>query len=360
MKKLMFVFGTRPEFIKVFPVIKEAQKRNCKITIVNTGQHKEMINQLLEFFSLDVDYDLKIMDKSKNLTEIVTKTMEGVDQLINKEHPDIVLVHGDTAATLGGSLAAFFNKVEVAHIEAGLRTFNKYSPFPEEINRQIVGNIADYNFAPTENSKQNLLNENKKEDSIFVVGNTAIDMLQYTIDDNYQNDIIVEDKKTILITIHRRENINLLEDIFSAINYIADKYLLDYNFLYPIHMNPQIRKIAKKELLSPNIKIVDPMDTIDFHNVMKKSHLVLTDSGGIQEEAPSLGKPVLVIRDTTERPEGVSAGTLKLIGTKKENIIKETINILENKEDYAKMSSINNPYGDGKTSQRILDILLKE
>lgn len=359
MKKLMFIFGTRPEFIKVYPIIVEAQKAGNDVVIVNTGQHKEMVNELLEHFELSVDYDLEVMNKCNGLMDILTKTLNGLDPIIKKEVPDIILVHGDTSATLSGSLAAFYNKCKVAHIEAGLRTYDKYSPFPEEVNRQLTGVIADYHFSPTEVSKCNLLKEGKNEEDIYVVGNSAIDMLKYTIQDDFSHPILdfVGDDKLILMTAHRRENLDELSHMFRAINKLAVEFSEGYKIVYPIHMNPVIREKAALYLNAPNIKIVDPLETISFHNIMKSAHLILTDSGGIQEEAPALGKPVLVLRNTTERPEGVEAGTLKLVGTNEDDIYNETKNLLTNKEEYRKMAEVKNPYGDGTTSKQILQVL---
>ncbi len=361
MKKIMFVFGTRPEFIKIYPVILEAQNQGNKVCIVNTGQHREMVNQLIEYFNCKIDYDLAIMDKVSNLTEIISETLIGVDKVIKKEKPDLVLVHGDTAATVAGTQAAFYNQVKIGHIEAGLRTFDKYSPFPEEINRKMVGTVADYHFAPTNVTANNLKNEGIKE-NIFVVGNSAIDMLQYTIQDDYYHSIMdfMPEKKIILLTAHRRENIDKLEEIFSAINEVAKKYYDTHKIIYPIHLNPVIREKAAKTITQDNIKIIEPLDTVDFHNIMNVSDLILTDSGGIQEEAPSLGKPVLVLRDTTERPEGVKAGSLKLIGTKSNDIITEVTNLLDNTEEYEKMAMVVNPYGDGTTSKQIISIINEE
>lgn len=359
MKKIMFVFGTRPEFIKIYPVIMEAKKAGNEVVVVNTGQHKQMVNALLEHFHLEVDYDLEIMEKCNGLIDILTMSLKGVDEVIKKETPDVVLVHGDTAATLAGSLGALYNQVELGHIEAGLRTFNKYSPFPEEMNRQMTGVMADYHFAPTETTKANLLREAKDEESIFVVGNSAIDMLNYTIKDDYTHEAFewMPEKKLILMTAHRRENIEDLEEMFRAIDEIARKYNDEFKILYPIHMNPVIREKASRLLNAENIMIVDPLDTNDFHNIMKRTHLILTDSGGIQEEAPSLGVPVLVLRDTTERPEGIEAGTLKLVGTGYQQIVDAVDNLLQNDEEYNKMCGAKNPYGNGDTSEQIVKIL---
>lgn len=359
MKKLMFIFGTRPEFIKVYPVIVEAKSQGNEAVIVNTGQHLEMVNELLDYFQITVDYDLKIMKECSGIADITSIALSRIDKIIKAESPDVVLVHGDTSSTLAGALGAFYNNVKIAHIEAGLRTYNLQAPFPEEANRQMVGLIADYNFAPTETSRYHLVSEGKETDSIFVVGNTAIDMLKYTIKPIFTHPVLEweADKKLILMTVHRRENLNDLDQIFKTINELAVKYYNEYKIVYPIHMNPEIREKANNCLTSNNIKIIEPLDTVSFHNVMKQTHLILTDSGGIQEEAPSLGVPVLVLRDTTERPEGVKAGTLKLVGTKKKSIISAVDLILENQREYNKMSRAVNPYGNGDSSTKIIDTI---
>ncbi|WOO89020.1 UDP-N-acetylglucosamine 2-epimerase (non-hydrolyzing) [Mollicutes bacterium LVI A0078] len=362
MKKLMFIFGTRPEFIKVYPVIVEAKSQGNECIIVNTGQHLEMLNELLEYFQITVDYDLKIMKECNGISDITSNALHGIDKIIKVESPDVVFVHGDTSSTLAGALGAFNNNVKLAHIEAGLRTYNLQAPFPEEANRQMVSLIADYNFAPTETSRYNLLSEGKKIDSIYVVGNTVIDMLRYTIKPSFTHSILEwePEKKLILMTVHRRENLNELDELFETINEIAIKYHNNYKIVYPIHRNPEIRKKANEILTSSNVKIVEPLDTVNFHNIMKHTHLILTDSGGIQEEAPSLGIPVLVLRDTTERPEGVKAGTLRLVGTDKNSIIDAVELILENQIEYNKMSEASNPFGNGASSKQIIDIINDE
>ncbi len=361
MKQIMFIFGTRPEFIKIYPVIMEAKKQGNSVCVVNTGQHKEMVNELLEYFGLEVDYDLQIMNKCNGLMDIFTNSLKGLDEIVKEVKPDIILVHGDTSATLAGSITAFYNQVELGHIEAGLRTYNRHSPFPEEVNRQLTGIMADYHFAPTVTTANNLLSEGKSKDDIYVVGNSAIDMLKYTITDEFEHEVFnwCGDKKLILMTAHRRENIDDLDHMFKAINEIAEKYKDEYKIVYPIHMNPIIREKAKKYFTTDNIKIIEPLDTVNFHNIMKKSHLILTDSGGIQEEAPSLGIPVLVLRDTTERPEGVKAGTLKLVGTEYKAIIEAVDLLLTNEAEYSKMCGAKNPYGLGDTAKQIVDILNK-
>lgn len=358
-KRIVFIFGTRPEFIKMYPIILEAKEQDNDVIVINTGQHKEMVDDLLNYFKLHVDYDLKIMEKVNGLTDILTATLSGLNEIIENIKPDLIFVHGDTSATLAGSIVAFYNKVQLAHIEAGLRTHNKYSPFPEEINRQITGVIADYHFSPTILSKNNLLKEGKNPNNIFVVGNSAIDMLKYTLQKKYKHPILdnLNGKKLVLITAHRRENLDVLNGIFKAINQAAIKYQKDYQFVYPIHMNPIIRRKAEQYLTNNNISIIEPLNTIDFHNIMNKTHLILTDSGGIQEEAPALGVPVLVLRDTTERPEGVEAGTLKLVGTNEESIFSAVDELLSNKKEYLKMKHTKNPYGEGNTSQQIMEII---
>lgn len=360
--KLLFVFGTRPEFIKMYPVIMEAKKSGNEVVVINTGQHKEMLDSLMDYFNFVPDYNLHVMGQAKGLTEILTVSLTGINGILGKEKPDMVLVHGDTSATLAGSLAAFYNQIKLAHIEAGLRTFNKYSPFPEEVNRQLTGVIADYHFAPTETTKENLLREGKNPKSIYVVGNSAIDMLSHTLREDYTNPILTDlnGKKLILITAHRRENLEALESIFKAINTLATNYQDTCEFVYPIHMNPVIREKAAVFLTAENIKIVEPLNTIDFHNILSKAYLVLTDSGGIQEEAPALGIPVLVLRDTTERPEGVAAGTLKLVGTDTQMIIDGVNELMENSQQYEQMKKVKNPYGDGTTSEQIMVIINEE
>ncbi len=359
MKRLMFVFGTRPEFIKIYPVYMAALKEGNAAILVSTGQHKEMLNPLLEYFNVKVDYDLEIMDISNGLVDILCNSLKGLETVMKNETVDMILVHGDTSATLAGSLIAYYNKIPLCHIEAGLRTFDKFSPFPEEINRKLTGAMTDYHFSPTNISKQNLLNEGVKEEQIFVVGNSAIDMLKYTVTDDYDHEVLnwEEDKKLVLITAHRRENIDELDGIFSAIDELANTYYDDYKFVYPIHLNPIIREKASNFFKNDNIRLVEPLDTIDFHNVMSNSYLIMTDSGGIQEEAPSLGIPVLVLRNVTERPEGVEVGTLKLVGTNKDDIVREASKLLSDKEAYAQMSNVSNPYGDGTTSKQIMDII---
>ena len=361
--KVLTIFGTRPEAIKMAPLIKELQARKeieCFVCV--TAQHREMLDQVLETFKIKPDYDLNIMKQGQTLSEITTRALIGLENIIKELKPNIVLVHGDTTTTLAGVLAAYYNQIDVGHVEAGLRTWNIYSPYPEEINRQIVGLIANMHFAPTKVSANNLINEGKKEDNIFVTGNTVIDAMAYTVKDNYYHEIFdwIGNNRMILLTAHRRENLGEpMRNIFKAIKRIINEFD-DVKVIYPIHMNPKVREIANEIFENcSKVKLIEPLEVIDFHNFMNKSYLILTDSGGLQEEAPSLGKPVLVLRDTTERPEGIEAGTLKLVGTNEYLIYKETKLLLTNKEIYDKMSKAHNPYGDGLTSKRIVDEIVK-
>lgn len=363
MKKVMTVFGTRPEAIKMCPLVNELKTRKeLETVVVVSGQHREMLQQVLDIFEIIPDYNLNIMRDNQTLFDITTNILNEIKEVLIKEKPDIVLVHGDTSTTFVTSLAAFYLQIPVGHVEAGLRTYNIYSPFPEEFNRQAVGLISEFNFAPTELSMKNLIKEGKNPNSIFVVGNTVIDALKTTVKDNYSHEHLewAKDSRLILITAHRRENLGEpMRNMFKAIKRIIDENK-DVKAIYPIHMNPIVRGIANEVFGSTDrIRIIEPLDVLDFHNFMARSYLIITDSGGIQEEAPSLGKPVLVMRDTTERPEGIEAGTLKLVGTN-ETVIYENFKILlENKEEYDKMSKANNPYGDGYTSKRIADILVE-
>lgn len=357
MIKVMIIFGTRPEAIKVAPIIKELEKREeTKPIVCVTAQHREMLDQVLEYMEIKPDYDLNIMKQGQTLSEITTRALIGLEEVIREAKPDIVLVHGDTTTTFAGALAAFYNMVPIGHIEAGLRTYNKYSPYPEEMNRQMVSNLTDFHFAPTEEAKENLVKEGKEQNKIYVTGNTAIDALKLTVKEESKT----SDDKIILLTAHRRENIgSKMENIFKAVKRIAEEYK-DIKIIYPIHKNPKVREIAKEILENQkNIEIIEPLEVIDFHNMINKSYLILTDSGGIQEEAPALGKPVLVLRDTTERPEGIKAGTAKLVGTDEHKIYEETKKLIEDKEEYNKMAQAINPYGDGLASQRIVDIIIK-
>ena len=362
--KVIVVFGTRPEAIKMCPVVKEIKKKEGMECIVCvTGQHKEMLEQVLEVFKVEPDYNFCIMKANQTLYDITYLVMQGMREVLNKEKPDVVLVHGDTTTTFAAALACFYEKVSIGHVEAGLRTNNIYSPYPEEFNRQAVDIISSYYFAPTEHSKNNLLNEGKDAEKIFVTGNTAIDALQTTISEKHDMKWKewCGDSRVILLTAHRRENLGQpLVNIFESIKYIINKYD-DIKVIYPVHYNPKIRECVKEVLgEEERVKIIDPLNVTDFHNLINHSYLILTDSGGIQEEAPALGKPVLVLRDTTERPEGVEAGTLKLVGTKKEDICAAVENLLDSETEYKKMSDTANPYGDGKASERIVDILLEK
>lgn len=361
MKKVMIVFGTRPEAIKMCPLVKELKTRQDLETIVCvTGQHRQMLDQVLQAFDVVPDYDLSVMKDKQTLFDVTQNILGKMKEVLEEVKPDVVLVHGDTSTTFVTSLAAFYLQIPIGHVEAGLRTYDIYSPFPEEFNRQATGIIAKYHFAPTEVSKQNLLNEGKKENDIYVTGNTAIDALRTTVRDDYTHPVLdwVGDSRLIMLTAHRRENLGQpLKNMFKAIKRIVDEHE-DIKVIYPIHMNPLVRETANDILGNhERIRIIEPLEVLDFHNFLNKSHLILTDSGGIQEEAPSLGKPVLVMRDTTERPEGVAAGTLKLVGTEEEVIYENFKELLNNEVSYEKMSKASNPYGDGFASKRIADIL---
>ncbi len=363
-RKVMVVFGTRPEAIKMCPVVKELKTRNELETIVSvTGQHREMLDQVLRAFDVVPDYDLSIMKQKQTLFDITINILEKTKAVLEEVKPDVVLVHGDTSTTFVTALACFYMQIPVGHVEAGLRTYNIYSPYPEEFNREAVGIIARYNFAPTEVSKQNLIREGKDPATIFVTGNTAIDALKTTVREDYTHEQLewASDSRLIMITAHRRENLGEpMRNMFRAIKRIVDEHK-DIKAIYPIHMNPVVREAANEILGGcDRIRIIEPLDVLDFHNFLARSYLILTDSGGIQEEAPSLGKPVLVMRDTTERPEGIAAGTLKLVGSNEEVIYKNFKLLLENKAEYEKMSCASNPYGDGFASKRIADILCKE
>lgn len=362
--KVMTVFGTRPEAIKMAPLVKELESRKEIDSIVCvTAQHRQMLDQVLDTFNIKPDYDLNIMKPGQTLADITSRALQNLDCVIRKSKPDIVLVHGDTTTTLAASFAAFYNKVTLGHVEAGLRTYNKYSPYPEEINRQVTGVIADMHFAPTEISKENLIREGKKESSVYVTGNTAIDCLKTTIRENYTNNIIkkIGNDRMILLTAHRRENLGQnMKSMFGAIKRIVDEFE-DVQVVYPIHLNPIVRDTANEVFGDCNrIHLIEPLEVLDFHNFLNKSYIIMTDSGGIQEEAPSLGKPVLVLRDTTERPEGIAAGTLKLAGVEEETIYNLTKELLTNKELYNKMSNASNPYGDGNASRYIVDEIIKK
>ena len=364
MKKIMLVFGTRPEAIKMCPLVKELESRDNVETIVCvSGQHREMLDQVLEVFGVIPKYDLSIMIDGQTLFDITVNVLEKIKSVLEREAPDVVLVHGDTSTAFVTALACYYLQIPVGHVEAGLRTYNIYSPYPEEFNRQGISLISKYNFAPTEISKNNLINEGKSPDSIYVTGNTAIDALKTTVREDYHHPELEWSKgsRLILITAHRRENLGEpMYNMFRAIKRIIDE-TPDVKAIYPIHKNPAVRKAAN-DVFGNNdrIHLIEPLDVFDFHNFMSRSYLILTDSGGIQEEAPSLGKPVLVMRDTTERPEGIAAGTLKLVGTDEETIYKDFKTLLINEKEYSKMSNASNPYGDGFASKRIADILLKD
>lgn len=364
MKKIMLVFGTRPEAIKMCPLVNELKSRENIITkVCVTGQHRQMLDQVLDAFNVVPDYDLTIMKDKQTLFDITTNILNRIKEVLEAEKPDVVLVHGDTSTTFVTALACFYMQIPVGHVEAGLRTYNIYSPYPEEFNREAVGIISQYNFAPTEVSKQNLIREGKRPETVFVTGNTVIDALKTTVREDYHHPELewASDSRLILLTAHRRENLgDPMHSMFRAIRRIVDE-TPDVKVIYPIHMNPAVRKAADEELGNDErIHIIEPLDVLDFHNFMARSYLILTDSGGIQEEAPSLGKPVLVMRDTTERPEGIEAGTLKLVGTDEEVIYREFKRLLTDKDEYDKMSRASNPYGDGFACERIADTLLND
>lgn len=364
MKRVMLVFGTRPEAIKMCPLVNELRSRdNVETVVCVTGQHRQMLDQVLDAFDVKPDYDLSIMKDKQTLFDITTNILNKIKEVIEQVKPDVVLVHGDTSTTFVTALACFYLQIPVGHVEAGLRTYDIYSPYPEEFNRQAVGIISKYNFAPTELSKKNLLNEGKSPESIYVTGNTAIDALKTTVREDYHHPELewAKDSRLIMITAHRRENLGEpMEHMFRAIKRVMDEHP-DVKAIYPIHMNPVVRKTANDILGDDDrIHIIEPLEVLDFHNFLGRSYMILTDSGGIQEEAPSLGKPVLVMRDTTERPEGIKAGTLKLVGTDEDVIYENFKLLLENKEEYEKMSKASNPYGDGLASKRIADILDSE
>lgn len=361
MKTVMLVFGTRPEAIKMCPLVNELKTREgIKTVVCVTGQHRQMLDQVLEVFKVVPDYDLSIMKERQTLFDVTTNILNKIGDVLDEVNPDVVLVHGDTSTTFVTALACFYKQIPVGHVEAGLRTYDINSPYPEEFNRQAVGIISKYNFAPTQRSADNLIKEGKDKKTIYITGNTAIDALKTTVREGFNHEIIdwAEDSKLIVITAHRRENLGEpMHHMFRAIRRIMDEHP-DVKAIYPIHMNPVVRQTAGEELVGcDRIRIIDPMEVLDFHNLLSRSYLILTDSGGIQEEAPSLGKPVLVMRDTTERPEGIAAGTLKLVGTEEDNIYRNFKELLENQDAYNKMAHAANPYGDGHTCERIADIL---
>lgn len=362
MKKVMVVFGTRPEAIKMCPLVKELKKqKNMQTVVCVSGQHRQMLDQVLHAFEVIPDYDLSIMKEKQTLFDVTTNILNSIKEVLEKERPDVCLVHGDTSTTFVTALACFYLQIPVGHVEAGLRTYNIYSPYPEEFNREAVGLIAKYHFAPTEVARDNLLREGKNKDDIYVTGNTAIDALKTTVKKEYHHPLLewAKSSRLIMLTAHRRENLGKpMHHMFRAIKRIVDEYQ-DIKVIYPIHMNPVVREAAQSILGDEErVKIIEPLDVLDFHNFLARSYLILTDSGGIQEEAPSLGKPVLVMRDTTERPEGIKAGTLKLVGTNEEKIYQEFKCLLDNKEAYEAMSKASNPYWDGFACQRIVNILL--
>jgi UDP-N-acetylglucosamine 2-epimerase (non-hydrolysing) len=358
----MTIFGTRPEAIKMAPLVLELKKHPelFEAIVTVTAQHRQMLDQVLNIFKIAPDYDLNIMKERQTLIDVTTRGLEGLDKVMQEASPDIVLVHGDTTTTFAASLAAYYNQIPVGHVEAGLRTWNKYSPFPEEMNRQLTGVIADLHFSPTAKSAENLIRENKQQENIFITGNTAIDALQTTVKNEYSHEVLrkVGSDRLILLTAHRRENLGQpMRNMFRAIKRIVDEHE-DIQVIYPVHMNPAVREVAK-EILGDNSKIhlIEPLDVIDFHNFAARAFLILTDSGGVQEEAPSLGVPVLVLRDTTERPEGIEAGTLKLAGTDEETIYALAKELLTNQAEYEKMAKASNPYGDGQASRRISEAI---
>ncbi|KOR86521.1 UDP-N-acetylglucosamine 2-epimerase [Bacillus sp. FJAT-22058] len=361
--KIMTIFGTRPEAIKMAPLVLELEKHPDLIDsiVTVTAQHREMLDQVLEVFQINPDYDLDIMKDRQSLTGVTINALSGLDNIMKEVQPDLVLVHGDTSTTFVASLSAFYNQISVGHVEAGLRTWNKYSPFPEEVNRQLTGIIADLHFSPTIQSKENLVQENKKQESIVITGNTAIDALETTVSDSYKHDLIdkIGSDKMILLTAHRRENLGEpMRNMFKAIKRLLSENS-DIQVVYPVHLNPAVREIADEILGNDDrIHLIEPLGVIDFHNFASRSHLILTDSGGVQEEAPSLGVPVLVLRDTTERPEGVKAGTLRLVGTDEDIIFHTAHELLNNEEQYNAMAKATNPYGDGKASTRIVQEIL--
>ena len=363
MMKVILIFGTRPEAIKMGPLYKELKSRSLIETIlIVTAQHRQMLDQVLNAFDIKPDYDLNIMKQGQTLSDITARVLQELSAIIQQEKPDLILVHGDTTTTFAGALSAFYHQVKIGHVEAGLRTHNKYSPFPEEINRGFVGLVADFHFAPTEFSKKNLLKENKPLNTIFVTGNTGIDALKTTVRKDYYHPLFdwIGKDRLVLLTAHRRENLGEpMRNMFKGIKRAIDQFN-DVKLIYPVHMNPKVLEVANEVFANhPRIKLIEPMDVLDFHNFIQKSYLILSDSGGIQEEASALGKPLLVLRDTTERPEGVEAGTLRLVGTNEENIFKNTFELLSDVYAYKKMSNAKNPYGDGQASKYIADILIK-
>ncbi|MFY0761459.1 UDP-N-acetylglucosamine 2-epimerase (non-hydrolyzing) [Metabacillus dongyingensis] len=361
--KVMTIFGTRPEAIKMAPLVLELEKYPDEIEsiVTVTAQHRQMLDQVLELFNVTPDFDLNIMKDRQTLTGVTVRALEGLDEIMKTVKPDLVLVHGDTTTTFVASLAAFYNQIAVGHVEAGLRTWNKYSPFPEEVNRQVTGVIADMHFSPTMQSMDNLLNENKSTETIYITGNTAIDALKTTVKDTYEHEVLskVGTDRLILLTAHRRENLGEpMKNMFRAIKRLVTEHE-DVQVVYPVHLNPAVREVADEVLGNDSrIHLIEPLGVYDFHNFASRAHIILTDSGGVQEEAPSLGVPVLVLRDTTERPEGIEAGTLKLAGTEEETIYSLAYELLNNADTYENMSKASNPYGDGNASNRIVRAIL--
>lgn len=362
--KVMSIFGTRPEAIKMAPLVKELEKRpEIESIVCVTAQHREMLDQVLATFQITPDYDLNMMKQGQTLSDITTRALNGIDGVLKEAKPDIVLVHGDTSTTFAGALAAFYNQIAIGHVEAGLRTYDKYSPYPEEMNRQMVDCMTDMYFAPTQLSRENLLKENLPDEKIYVTGNTVIDAMSTTVDESYSHPELewLDGDKLILLTAHRRENLGEpMRNIFRGIRKVLDE-VPGYKVIYPIHKNPLVRAAAD-EIFGDcdRVKLIEPLEVFDFHNFQNKAHIILSDSGGIQEEAPSLGKPVLVLRNTTERPEGIAAGTLKLVGTDSEVIYRETLRLLTDSEEYERMSKASNPYGDGHASERIVDAIIEK
>ena len=362
--KILSIFGTRPEAIKMAPVVKELESRKgIKSVVCVTAQHRAMLDQVLDIFKITPDYDLNIMKPGQTLTHITAEVLKGIEEVIIKEKPDLVLVHGDTTTAMAAAIAALYQQTAVGHVEAGLRTYDKYSPFPEEMNRQIIDRIADYLFAPTEVSKANLSERLNKNQKIFVTGNTAIDALKTTVSRNYSHPDLewAKGSRLILVTAHRRENLGEpMRHIFRAIKQLVDEFQ-DVKVIYPVHLNPKVRSVADEVLGNdPRIRLIEPLDVLDFHNFMERAYFIMSDSGGVQEEAPSLGKPVLVLRDTTERPEGIEAGTLKHVGTSTENVYAEAKELLTDQAAYKAMSEANNPYGDGFASKYIVDAIINK
>ncbi|WP_416729809.1 non-hydrolyzing UDP-N-acetylglucosamine 2-epimerase [Fictibacillus sp. JL2B1089] len=360
--KVMTIFGTRPEAIKMAPLVLELEKHEEVESIVTvTAQHRQMLDQVLEIFGITPDHDLNIMKDRQTLVEVTSRALEGLDRVMKEVRPDIVLVHGDTTTTFVASLAAFYNQIAVGHVEAGLRTWNKFSPYPEEMNRQLTGVMADLHFAPTDIAARNLLDEKKSGDHIFVTGNTAIDALKTTVEEDYRHEVLEKlgEDRLILLTAHRRENLGEpMRNMFRAIKRLVEEHD-DIQVVYPVHLNPVVRETADEILANdPRIHLIEPLGVVDFHNFASRAHIILTDSGGVQEEAPSLGVPVLVLRDTTERPEGIQAGTLKLAGTEEEDIYSLAKELLTDEEEYTRMSQASNPYGDGEASRRIVEAIL--